>query len=79
MKKRAMKKYIPQGPYCYDSIEETASFHVKVRPCKWYCSYKDKNGKTWYHCKYLGLTQDAADLFLWDMVKECGEHDNWEE
>lgn len=86
MKKRAMKKWIPKGFYCYD----------KNGMCKWRkwigikrhtkeeCDNMFGEGEcasvnceecdtSIFKCEYLGLIDEEADTLLWDACKECGE------
>lgn len=86
MKKRAMKKYIPEGIYCYDNNKS----------CKWWkrlytkrldrsnCEFaKTCEEKCWEHpdtqceiivckCEYLNYIDREQDSLLFDSVKECG-------
>lgn len=65
MKKRAMKKWIPKDLcYCYG--------------CKWLSFNKTKHEQLSGYCKYLhsGDWMKDGTFLLWDMCKECGEHDN---
>ena len=87
MKKRAMKKWIPKGLYCYD---------FKRGKCKWLhhlgtkewnrnnCEFANECNKEKCNCKtaimrcdYLGIIDDNEDTLLWDSCKECGEHEEW--
>lgn len=86
MKKRAMKKWIPYGPYCHD--------------CKWWhyirtirihrdsgCEFAgDCKKECWRtpetqcrhivcRCDYENFTDREEETLLWDQCKICGVHD----
>lgn len=65
MKKRAMKKWIPKGMYCY-------SYNKKC--CKWFKKLKIKNKKI-FKCEYMNFIDFNEDSLIWDSCKECGIKD----
>lgn len=69
MKKRAKRKKIPYGPYCYGGIG-------RMKYCPFRRSYEDPSAVDgWAHqCTYLGIVDKERDTLLWDSVKECEEH-----
>lgn len=71
MKKRAMKKWIPRGCYCYD----------KNGGCKWLHCLGVKEHEDYktviMKCDYLGIIDEEEETLLWDSCKECDAHDNW--
>lgn len=70
MKKRAMKKWIPDNtPYCYQGLLGKASY----KPCKWWCKNKAKRDFNNGYCIYMGRgdwNMNYSSL-LWDQCKEC--------
>lgn len=85
MKKRAMKKWIPRGCYC-DSCKWW--HHIKTiklnrsnceyTECKEVCWTKPNNscGVQVVKCDYMNYIDKNEDTYLFDQVKECGEHDS---
>lgn len=69
MKKRAMKKYIPKGVYCYDG-----------NGCRWWRQNKNKDFQQSGYCMYLkvGDWYEKGALLLWDECKECGVRQTWD-
>lgn len=63
MKKRAMKKWIPKGIYCYDD-----------NGCKWWRGNTTKDYQLSGYCIYLktGDWYKEGTMLLWDECKECG-------
>lgn len=66
MKKRAMKKWIPKDTCC-------------CYGCKWLSFNPNKPYQMNGYCKYLktGDWFEDGTMLLWDMCKECGEHDKY--
>lgn len=67
MKKRAMKKWIPNAtPYCEEY--------------KWRSIYSNKPYQESGYCKYTGHGdwQDEGMGLIWDGSKECGQHETEE-
>lgn len=67
MKKRAMKKYVPEGLYCYDD----------KKVCKWWRINKNKPEQLNGYCELLktGDWEMEHVGLLWDQCKECGIKD----
>jgi hypothetical protein len=89
MKKRAMKKWIPNGFYCHGA-------GTKKNPyCKWrkYITTINRNKNNCefvndcktedcatccdivYRCEYMKYTDFKQESLLWDACKECGVKD----
>lgn len=86
MKTRAMKKWIPKGCYCYDKNGKCKWWHFlgwkewNKENCEFAetCKNTECNCRTSkVYCEYLKLYDEEDDSFLWDMCKECGEHEEW--
>jgi len=78
MKKRTMKKWIPNNTcYCYKNVEIKREEIIKIKTCKWHrISERHREQENGY-CIYLGYgdwQQDETSL-LWDKCKECGIKD----
>lgn len=88
MKKRAMKKWIPQGDYCYNgkksckwwqyikTVKRDRSNCEFSKTCKEECWTKPDNSckERIQRCEYLKYTDCHENSLLWDSCKECGEH-----
>lgn len=76
MKRRAMKKWIPEGTcYCYG--------HRRTGKCKWLRLNKKVDYQESGYCMYLKLGDwfKNGTMLLWDECKECGvknEISHWE-
>ena len=89
MKKRAMKKWIPKGMYCYSgehkckwrkyykTIKLDKSNCKNAYDCDEICWSKPENSCKIiiYGCKYMNYIDYAGESFLWDQCKECGVKD----
>ena len=75
MKKRAMKKWIPNNQYCYETI---LAKDGGVKMCPWWSHNLKVDIQECGHCKYLGFGdwQEEHSTLLWEKVKECGVKDN---
>lgn len=55
----------------------------KIKPCPYFkvLKEKDRNGHEICYCRLLKLRSEYQECnnLLWDMVKECGINDDWEE
>lgn len=71
---------IPFGPYCYEHIRQEG-MTIKVKTCPYWRRIYNRPTQMNGYCIYLGVGdwQPNGTLFLWDMVKECGVNEEWEE
>ena len=69
LKKRAMKKWIHKGLYCY----RRDKYNHKTKVCKWFRIDNRYDYQEDGYCVYLGKGdwQDEGASLLWDMCKEC--------
>lgn len=76
---------IPHGMYCYSrfpgaqsNIPEQAR---RVAPCPYWGSHPHKLTQQNGYCAHLkaGDWEEDGTFLLWDMVKECGENDDFGE
>ena len=86
MKKRAMKKWIPKGMYCYESnyeckwhkcvgVKKTNHSNCRYNnDCKVSSSYCDCSHLI-YKCEYMNYIDFEQNSLLWDACKECGVKD----
>lgn len=77
-KEEAIKKIPKDTIYCYTLNEKG---RMNVCPYWEMLNEVDENGEYICYCKYLkskSYVQDSGNL-IWDMCKECGINDEWEE
>lgn len=72
MKKRAMKKWIPEGLYCHGALsyireEKGMPILIYKRWCR---------NMVGDRCRYMGVSK-KDDILLWDSCKICGIKDEW--
>lgn len=72
MKKRAMKKWIPKGMYCYGNGTHSCKWRKCITTTKSNSPYKHLV----YKCEYMNYIDWEQDSLLWDSCKECGVKDN---
>jgi hypothetical protein len=75
---------IPPGLYCYsrDAGSDAAlGFALRVTPCPYWGSDPEKRTQQNGYCAHLkaGDWQDEGTFLLWDMVKECGINNDFDE
>ena len=74
---------IPKGQYCYEHLEHIkGTLRLKViGTCPyWWCNPK-ADDQSFGYCQYIevGDWEEGGTLLLFDMVKECGVGDDWED
>lgn len=77
------KLLIPKKtPYCYTPTKRLENGY-KIRKCPYWKQLKEKDeyGEPICYCRYLKSRSEYEDPgnLIWDMVKECGINDEWEE
>ena len=74
MKKRAMKKWVPEGMYCHGPLIPDVKDGMLILRCPNFCRNMVGN-----RCRYTGVSKDD-DILLWDDCKICGVKENyWED
>lgn len=73
------KNLIPKGMYCYTRGESIKNGYV-IDPCPYWERKEDLPEQDCGYCNYLELGDASPNgtLLLWDMVKECGINDEFE-
>jgi hypothetical protein len=67
---------IPEGMYCYTRNEDN-----KVKVCPYWDKIKDQPEQMNGYCHYMesGDFESEGLSLLFDMCKECGINDDWDE
>lgn len=75
------EKYIPPGVYCYHFVGTRRAHNLKTLVCPYWESKKDKPEQESGYCNFLELGdfQKNGTLLLWDLCKECGKKEYYDE
>lgn len=71
---------IPYGIYCYELISVSKE-RVKTNVCPYWHRDPTKPEQMNGYCSYMDISDWEGDGFglLWDMVKECGINEEWDD
>jgi len=75
---------IPHGCYCYwhtGRRESSGGMRLTSQVCPFWANIPDAPPQMNGYCHYLktGDMMDRGTMLIWDMVKECGINDDWDE
>ena len=73
------EKFIPPGPYCYETIHITPDYVTKALKCPYWEHREDKPSQECGYCHFIekGDWEENGTSLLWDQIKECGIKDEF--